>query len=54
MGPQLWNDVPKSLRSLNSINIFKQSLKAYFFNMAFEGVPDPDLYFNLSYDLCKF
>ena len=40
IGPKLWNDLPKSLRSLNSIEVFKKSLKAHFFSIAFENVPD--------------
>ena len=43
IGPKLWNELPKSLRSLNCIEVFKRSLKAYYFNIAFDGVPDLDL-----------
>ena len=43
IGPKLWNDLPLSLRSLNSIEVFKQSLKAHFFDIAFNDVPDLDI-----------
>ena len=40
IGPKLWNELPIQLRSLNSVEIFKKSLKSYFYNLAFEDVAD--------------
>ena len=40
VGPKLWNELPIQLRSLNSVNVFKKSLKSYLYNLAFEGVAD--------------
>lgn len=34
--PSLWNSLPYSIRSLNSINAFKSSLKTYYYRLAFE------------------
>ena len=39
-GPKLWNELPRKLRSLNSVDVFKKSLKCHFFNLAFEDVVD--------------
>ena len=38
-GPSIWNGLPYSLRCLTDIEQFKQKLKSYYFNIAFEGVP---------------
>ena len=40
IGPKLWNALPFDLRSLNTLDAFKRSLKSYFFNIAFENVVD--------------
>ena len=40
IGPKLWNGLPRELRSLSSVDVFKKSLKCHFFNIAFEGVVD--------------
>ena len=40
VGPKLWNELPIQLRSLNSVDVFKKSLKSYLYNLAFEGVAD--------------
>ena len=37
-GPKIWNGLPYEIRSLSSLNVFKSTLKTYFFNIAFEGI----------------
>lgn len=34
-GPRLWNDLPLSLRSSNTLTVFKKDLKTYLFKFAF-------------------
>ena len=34
-GPSEWNKLPLSIRQLESINVFKTSLKTYLFNLYF-------------------
>ena len=34
-GPNIWNDVPYEIRCLTDIEVFKKSLKTYYFNLAF-------------------
>ena len=34
-GPILWNKLPSDIRLSESLDIFKQKLKAYFFKQAF-------------------
>lgn len=36
-GPRLWNSLPLSIRSAQTISSFKSLLKAYLFNMAFKS-----------------
>lgn len=33
--PRLWNNLPLSIRSAQSLHCFKSSLKTYFFKLAF-------------------
>ena len=33
--PRLWNELPLSLRSSNTLTVFKKDLKTYFFKFAF-------------------
>ena len=35
LAPKLWNNLPISIRSANSVDCFKKHLKTYFFRMAF-------------------
>ena len=34
-GPKLWNELPLSLRSANTLTVFKKDLKTYLFKLAF-------------------
>ena len=34
--PKLWNELPKDIRTISSLDSFKSSLKTYLFNLAFE------------------
>ena len=34
-GPEIWNDIPPSIRTIGSINVFKSKLKTYYFSCAF-------------------
>jgi hypothetical protein len=38
--PKLWDELHRELRSLNSVDVFKKSLKCHFFNIVFEDVVD--------------
>ena len=35
IGPKLWNDLPVELKTSESVNIFKKSLKTYLFRQAY-------------------
>ena len=37
-GPDTWNSLPKNIRSISNINNFKQSLKTYYFKLAFSDL----------------
>ena len=37
-GLNIWNDVPYEIRCLTDIEVFKKSLKTYYFNLAFSDV----------------
>ena len=37
--PKVWNSLPYSIRSQNDLNVFKSSLKTYYFQQAF-NTPD--------------
>ena len=37
-GPNIWNDVPYEIGCLTDIEVFKKSLKTYYFNLAFSDV----------------
>jgi len=37
-GPCIWNKLPYCLQCITDIDIFKKSLKSYYFNIAFEGI----------------
>ncbi len=37
-GPRLWNSLPYSIRSCETLNTFKSKLKTYYFNIAFNDV----------------
>ena len=34
-GPQIWNELPSSIRVIESIDVFKKKLKTYYFECAF-------------------
>ena len=36
--PKVWNSLPLSLREIETLSLFKQRLKAYYFNLAFEDI----------------
>ena len=36
-GPQIWNGLPFSIRSISELQSFKTALKTYFFNLAFSN-----------------
>ena len=36
-GPQLWNELPLSFRSVSDINVFKRSLNTHLFQHAYSG-----------------
>ena len=40
IGPRLWNGLLFDFRSLNTLDVFKKSLKSYFFNIPFKNVVD--------------
>ena len=33
--PTLWNSLPANIRDITSLNIFKEKLKTYLFNLAY-------------------
>ena len=35
-GPKLWKDLPEHIRESKSVNIFKKSLKTYYFRKAYQ------------------
>ena len=35
-GPEIWNEIPSSIRSIESNNVFRSKLKTHYFNCAFE------------------
>ena len=37
-GPTVWNNLPPTIRSVTSLSNFKSSLKAHYFNLAYENV----------------
>ncbi len=37
-GPRLWNSLPAYISSAQSLTVFKQSLKTYFFSLAFTSL----------------
>ena len=37
-GPNIWNNVPYEIRCLTDIEVFKKSLKTYYFYLAFSDV----------------
>ena len=37
-GPCIWNELPYRLRCMTDIELFKKSMKTYYFNIAFEGI----------------
>ena len=41
MGPRLWNTLPNSLKSVNSVNNFKHKSKELFFNNLRAREEDP-------------
>ena len=38
LGPTLWNELPASLKSIESYNTFKQHLKTFLYRKAFNGL----------------
>ena len=36
--PKVWNSLPLSVREIETSYLFKKSLKAYYFNLAFENI----------------
>ena len=37
-GPSVWNELPYSIRSLSTVESFKQALKTHYFTKAFESI----------------
>ena len=40
MGPELWNKLPYSIRTISDLSQFKSKVKAYFYGLAFKNIPD--------------
>ncbi len=38
LGPRLWNNLPLHVRKVQTLSVFKSSLKTYFYSMAFNTV----------------
>ena len=38
IGPKLWNELPNFIRCMTELEIFKKSLKTYYFEIAFNGI----------------
>ena len=36
--PKVWNSLPRSLREIETLYLFKQHLKAYYLNLTFEDI----------------
>ena len=36
--PKIWNSLPLSLREIETLYLFKKSLKVHYFNVAFEDI----------------
>ena len=37
-GPKIWNELPYSVRSLSSVECFKNALKTFYFHLAFDNI----------------
>ena len=37
---QVWNSVPRFLREIDNVVLFKKQLKCYYFDIAFKGIND--------------